>query len=495
MSLLHLVTGEIMKFKKLISGLLLSTALAAGVGVFAGSHKAEVKNVEAAQNTYSFYVAVTLPSSSHYIQVYYNAGYNVSDDVNFNKTGHTYHGQTIFSGSIYDSGQATNFDGVYVKLMNGSTKVSEVAVITSWSAFTHSNQMLIYSSSTWTSYSVDSYRIKCGSDNYVTMNYNEGGGLPEGVIGQFAATLNITAGESLTIQKNTGSWGNISPSYSGGGNNYDNGQVIISVSSAQIWLKYKNDGSYEVWVPGYTACAVIVGGVQYITNQSGEGSSATYTTNTVYVDKTQTVQVSWNHSGIDTYLNADSTSGCFTGSAGTVTCTLTGAYTIQVHNNGYGQHNTVYITRADADTAKYLAQKFNNTISPICSGIAGGTKALSDLQAAWGSNSSSDLYKHFNGQPSSIKAYFGTSSGTSDADILACVAKYDYIELKYGTTALPDFIGRNNGYKSTPQGSSIAALIGINNQSAGAMISIIAISSVSIAAIGGYFLFKKKKND
>lgn len=87
------------------------------------------------------------------------------------------------------------------------------------------------------------------------------------------------------------------------------------------------------------------------------------------------------------------------------------------------------------------------------------------------------------------------SASQGGSNIEQCAARYDRILSKYGYgTGVNDyynFMGR------TPAKSGSGAILihSIVNGSAGSMIAIIAISSVSIAAIGEYFLFKKKKND
>lgn len=487
-----------MKLRNLLITLGLTLTVGAGVVVATGAKQnEEPKAAEAADGTEvdrAIYVAIADSTLSNAGADHVRTNSNIGDGGTYRqrtltKTGHTYKGKSIWSGTTVE--KYGGVDELQIQLYNGSTWKAQKVPYSSYTKYgTYTGKIYVYDSGSWVNYSTDPYRIKCGTGSYVEMPYDDGGGLPSGVIGQFSATLNITAGQSLTIQKNTGSWGDISPSYSGDSNNYSGGQVLVSVTSAQIWLKYKSDGTYDVWVPGYTSCAVIVGGTQYTTTTEGDDE----VTNLIYIEKDQTVTVSWAHTPIPTYLNGGSTSGCFSGDGGTVTCLLTGAYIVKVCYNSYHtEKNDVYIERNNASTAKYLAQKFNNTISSICSAITGGSKSLSDLQAAWGSNSSSDLYKHFNGQPSTIIAYFGTSSGTTDSDILACVARYDYIERKYGTDALKGFLGRNNSYPATAQNHILISLFGQSGGLNSSIIVIVVIASLGLLSVGGYYFFRKSR--
>ena len=482
-----------MKLRNLLIALGLTLTVGAGVAVatYNENHHDDIQEANAwgPRVDINFYIAY---SGSYTVKVWYNAGYDCTDLVTASKVvGATYNETQIYSAGVKSSSEQSHyFNNLRVQLFDGSTCKQEYYLVDDggWNRFSNDGKIFICDSEEWVPYSVDTYRIKCGSGNYIAMTYDDGGSLPSGCISQYSATLNITAGESLSIQRNSSV--DLSPSYSGDSNNYYSNEVIITVSNAKIWLKYKSDGTYDVWVPGYTSCAVIVGGTQYTTTTEGDDE----VTNLIYIEKDQTVTVSWAHIPISTYLNGGSTSGCFSGDGGTVTCLLTGAYIVKVCYNSYhSEKNDVYIERNNASTAKYLAQKFNSTISSICTAVVSGSKSLSDLQAAWGSNSSSDLYKHFNGQPSTITAYFGTSSGTTDSDILACVARYDYIERKYGTTALPDFLGRNNSYPTSAQNHILISLFGQSGGLNSSIIVIVVIASLGLLSVGGYYFFRKSR--
>ena len=111
------------------------------------------------------------------------------------------------------------------------------------------------------------------------------------------------------------------------------------------------------------------------------------------------------------------------------------------------------------------------------------------------SGTSSMEYK-YNDLTEGAKGILATASANQGGTLIEqCAARYDRILSKYGfgTAAgqYHDFMNR----KPAKSGSGAILINSIVNGSTGSMIAIIAISSVSIAAIGGYFLFKKKKND
>ncbi len=111
------------------------------------------------------------------------------------------------------------------------------------------------------------------------------------------------------------------------------------------------------------------------------------------------------------------------------------------------------------------------------------------------SGTASMEYK-YNDLTEGAKGILATASANQGGTLIEqCAARYDRILSKYGygTAAgqYHDFMNR----KPAKSGSGAILINSIVNGSTGSMIAIIAISSVSIAAIGGYFLFKKKKND
>lgn len=471
-----------MKLRNLLITLGLTLTVGAGVAVATSAKQnEEPKAAEAAATALSFYVAV---DTSYTPKVWYNAGYDTSGVLELTKNlGSTYQGVQLYTANVQWVDD-WHFDNLEIQLFDGGTYKGAQKIITSWSKFNSANagRIYIYSSGTWANYRVDTYRIKCGTGSYYTMNYDDGGSLPSGLKGQYSATLDIAAGSSLTIEKNTtGSWSAISPTYSGDGNNYWEGAVCIDVSSAKIWLKFSTSGTFDVWVPGYTSCTVIVGGIQYTTATNGDNED----TALIYIDKNQTVTVSWAHIAISTYLNAGSTANCFSGSDGTVTCLLTGAYVVHVcYNEWRSAQDNVWIVRNDVSTANYLAQKFNSLVGGTCR--SDGSTNTGTLKTAW-----DNAAGHFTNQPTDITNKFVKNSSDSDIRIMMGATgvdgKYQYVIHKYGTSVASDFLGTGD----TKQAHSFMPLAMIGNDNS--ILIIVAISALGILSVGAYFFFRKSK--
>ena len=473
------------KTKKWASPLFIISLAVAGIfGVSAAVIDKQVEETPVVEEAkayteHNFYVVPT--NAAYSIKVYYNRGWSETGTETFSVTGYTKNGLPIYNGSVWDHEGTDYFNNIYIQMFNGSTFVSECKYIDGpWTKLNADGKMFVFSNGTsgsFQTYSTDSYRIKCGSGSYVTMTMDKGGGLPSGVVAQFSATLNVVAGQSLTIQRGTSI--TLSPSFDGADNNYSNGAVIISKNSATVYLKLKSAGTYDCFVPGYTSCAVVVGGVQYTTTQSGEE----YRTALINVDKGQTVKISWAHTQIATYLSAYSTGGCFSESGGTVTCLLTGAYTFYVQYNDYhSEQNTLYIERNNASTATYLASKFNTIILDNTCKTDGSTDP-DTLSTNW-----TNVAAHFTSQPSDIKNLFDVSSG--DSEVARMMPMYQYIIQKYGTS---DFLGK--GY--TKLAIRYFSPLNLSDDSENSLPTVIIIVASSIALLSitalSVLVIKKRK--
>lgn len=351
------------------------------------------------------------------------------------------------------------------------------------------------------------YSIDSGS-SWIALAHNDAG-KGEGVTAQFAPATaqNLPLHAFITFQysANGGStWTNLSSVTFEAGCNYNTTTGIQLATIDTIYLKYLDSGSFSCYVPGisdrtiavFDSSSATTGGTPY--TMRGNGDNETVTTLDVPIEKGQFVKRGYDGNyTYGTYFagGTGNAASCFSqvGSDTAVECLKTGVYTVYNQKGSYGNWADVYFTRNEEASAKLLAQKFNSIIETICNGVVGGSKSLSDLQSAWGSNSSSTLYKHFSGQFTETMAYFKTNSTTSDADILACVARYDYIVKKYGTTALPDFLSRNNGYTANPEGSKL--LMSFTNKDTSKIVIITIISVISVSVIGGYFFIKKCKEN
>ena len=112
----------------------------------------------------------------------------------------------------------------------------------------------------------------------------------------------------------------------------------------------------------------------------------------------------------------------------------------------------------------------------------------------------STMASAFDGLDIEVRAYFkhasytyngNTTTGTygTDSDVASFVCKYDYIIDKYGWT---DFIGRDGTTFDLFNSGRFNLLINITKNTNVALIVIIT-SVISVAAVGGYFFLRKKK--
>ena len=351
------------------------------------------------------------------------------------------------------------------------------------------------------------YRYRVNGGSWVDLPHNDTD-KPSGIKAQFVPTSDqsLPLNGILTFQVSTdgrSTWSDISTNNINFEGNYNTTTGITLTTVDKLYFKITDSNTYSCYVPGildqsiavFNSSSATTGGTPYAMRKDGDNQAVT--TFDVPIEKGQFVRRGYD--GNYTYGSifkggTGNAASCFSqvGSETAVECIKTGVYTVYNQKGDYSNWKDIWFTRNEEASAKLLAQKFNSLIESICTDIVGGTKTLSNLQAVWGSVSSTELYKHFNGQFTETMAYFKTSSSTSDAEILECVERYDYIVKKYGTTALPDFIGRNNGYQAAPQGSRALLTVskGTNN-----LIAITIISVASVSTIGGYFFLRKRREN
>lgn len=351
------------------------------------------------------------------------------------------------------------------------------------------------------------YRYKIGSGSWVNLNHNDTD-KPSGVKAQFqsASAQLLSKGSLLTFQYSTDggtNWSSLTINTFEG--NYDTSTGIKDQTTDTIYLKLNDDASnkYSVWVPGVSERTIAVcnsssasSGTYY--NTRSNGYTEVVTISYVYIQKGQYLKRGWGKDLYETILDTSGGAHSYfsqVGSETAVLCNMTGAYTIYNKAGSYNNWKDVYITRSDSESAKYLAQLFNGIISPICTAAAGGD-AKAALQEVWYSNTSSDMYKHFNGQPTATMDYFSGKTSSSDTDIVACITRYNYIENKYGTTALPDFFGRG-GYKAAVRDFTPFELMDDGENGITTLIIIIAssISLLSITALSVLMVKKRKRKE
>lgn len=132
-----------------------------------------------------------------------------------------------------------------------------------------------------------------------------------------------------------------------------------------------------------------------------------------------------------------------------------------------------------ADRAEYYGTYFNTCV--VCSGSGSiTTDKWSDAKT-----------EYLNMCANAQGVVWTSDTSSTGTQLQKAMSKYDYIIHKYPSKMADDFINRKES-PQYPYGSitnPIEQIVSTNN---GSMVVIIAITSVSLAAIGGYFLFKKK---
>ena len=352
---------------------------------------------------------------------------------------------------------------------------------------------MLYYQEEWYSYR---FKINNGSYNYLT--YNDSG-MPSGVTAQFQSpSIFLPLNGLFTFEYSVDGGSNYQAisisSYEG---NYDPTTGIKMQTTDTVYLKANNNGTYSVWVPGISDRSVAIcntynasSGIPY--SMVSDGYTQTKTPSPINVSKGKYLRLGLYGTLHETYLSGPSNYFCQINPNWSIECLLTGAYTVYNLAGDYSNWNDISAVRDEAASAKYLAQLFNQAITNICTGITAGTSDLEDLQNAWGSKVGSALFEEFNNQTNDTMAYF-KKNASSDPDIVDCVTRYDYIINKYGTAALPDFLGRNNDYSENPKGAAISALLGHNIESTNAIVIVVVVSLVAVTTIGGYFYLRRKK--
>lgn len=152
--------------------------------------------------------------------------------------------------------------------------------------------------------------------------------------------------------------------------------------------------------------------------------------------------------------------------------------------------DNLWIQLSSASEADAYAQEFLDVIS--CNGET-TTFTIDKWNNKSGTSSMEYKYSHLTkGAKDLLTEAIANKDGTN---VEKCVARYDRILGKYGygtgSNDYHDFMDR----KPAKSGSAAILINSIANGSTGSMIAIIAISVTSLAAIGGYFLFRKKKEN
>ena len=128
--------------------------------------------------------------------------------------------------------------------------------------------------------------------------------------------------------------------------------------------------------------------------------------------------------------------------------------------------------------------EFMTRTGAVC---AGSSTSESALAAVW-SILSTDWTKLSTDDQNTLKSATASETGT---DVQKVMARYDVII--HNHTSFSDYMGRKSNANYTYKNA--AFISSIISENSGSTIAIIAISATSLAAVGGYFLFRKKKEN
>ena len=279
------------------------------------------------------------------------------------------------------------------------------------------------------------YQFKVNSGEWNTLT--KAGDTPDGYVAKFTAIHSFTAGDTVTFRKKYGTETPISISPSSYEENIGTGGAIYySAENTYIDLKLTSTNGHTIKVGGFAErgisiergghsykCAAVYDGtnnqfiVYGITVLVGDTIKATYqgqTPYTIYVENIDVYGVSR-----DGVVNTP------------------GVFDIYLKLNEYSQFNNVHLSMNDSSTATLIAQTFNNALETVCTRTVAGGDA-SDITSAF--STQSGYYSHLT---TNCKNILNGTTSSSDSDVIAMQAKYDYIVGKYGITVAPDYLGRN----------------------------------------------------
>lgn len=401
-----------MNLKKLVSGLLLSTALAAGVGVSVASQKESLNEpavVEAA-----------------------NSNFTVGSTVFFRST----------LGWWYDASAAT-----YAYFFNDSTS-SNYWQKMNYNYFSDNFAWCTVPSGTW--------------PNVIFVRTNGGSGWNN----KWNQTVNLSAGSGDCFVVNGGSGDSCTGTWS-------------TFSSQQTWqvgcgstltaLSYRNNSEGAVFYS--TSVSITKDSSLYIHRNAGTGAEGWF--------KSQYFEEGTN-SGVDKgYIQKN-------GDDQDATVLKSGSLEFYVKMNS----QLVWTQVPSSTEADSYAQEFLSIITCNSESVKFTIDKWNEV-----SGTGSVEYKYSQLTSGAKQLLQSANASQGGSNIEQCAARYDRILSKYGygtaSGQYHDFMNR----KPALLGNSAIIINSIVNGSTGTSIAIIAISAVSLAAVGGYFLFRKKKEN
>lgn len=395
-----------MKFKKLIGGLLLSSVLAAGVGVSISSQMS-VKEANAAGTTFGAGTNIYLAGNGD-IDI---TGCYLSAWVHYT------------SGSHWESFSFDDLSGYYMITLDSNASALTFA------------------------------RTEKGSDGGT--NWSDVGSVYN------QTDMDFVSGKNWIWPK---SWNN-------------------SITCEWRYIHYHIGGSFNGWVMNQSAYQMTDG-----FDDSGN-HQASFTLTTSVDDVVLKAATLYNGTSTMNYYGelepGYNTNFIGNDSSGNIQLKKAGTYELYLKSN-----RKVWAQVSSATEADSYAQTFLSSIT--CT--SDSTTFAINVWNKVGSATTSMEYKFEHLTTGAQNVLKGATPSESGSNVEQCMARYIRILSKYGygeSGPYHDFMGK----APARLGSGAILLNSIVSGSSGTMIAIIAISSVSIAAIGGYFLLRKKKND
>lgn len=273
-----------------------------------------------------------------------------------------------------------------------------------------------------------------GGSNWTTLTKTDD--TPSGYVAQFKtpSTYSFTAGDTVTFQRYYGTESATSVTISAGEENINSSGVIYYSADGNLYLKVTNADGHTAYVEGFSERGiVVVRGSKDYKCACSKDSTTQWHANSITLLPGDTLKGTYN-GGTPYTIYVENTDLYGITTAGVVS--TPGVYTIYLKSTDGGTNfPNVYLSMETDNTAKLIAQTFNTALTTVCnSTVSGG--ATSQITSAF--STQKNYYDHLTDE-----AQTAVKSGSSDTDVVAMRAKYDYIVGKYGTTIAPDYMSRN----------------------------------------------------
>ena len=329
------------------------------------------------------------------------------------------------------------------------------------------------------------YQFSVNGGSWNTLNKTES--TPDGYVAQFATTeaYSFTSGDTVTFQRYYGDETPTSITPSSYEENINSSGVIYYSASGNIYLKVTDGNGHTVYVEGFAHKGIVVirGGHNYKCGCSEDSSTQWHVNNITLLPGDTLAATDEGGDPYEVYVENIDLYGITR--AGVVS--TPGVYNIYLKKNEFSEWKNIYLSMDDAATAKLIAQQFNKDLATVCaSTVKGG--ATSQITSAFSTHS--NYYNHL-----TELCQAAVKSTSTDTDVVAMRAKYDYIVGKYGTTIAPDYLGRNPAPVGAIKTFSQFSLFDNPEENLSTII-IIAASSIALISIASLsiLIIKKKKS-